>query len=154
MFVLERCSHLVVQADGETLYRVLGELGAQGMSWIRKWTGISRQLLEVPRKLLTLYELGVSSKQVKPIKYSRQQAPQCNSLTGPSKWETRVNLFTVPRTCFILLGIIFKVDRLGQTSSGHPSGENFFMKNIPKLLDLASVSYIRTGLISKIDLLG
>ena len=61
------------------------------MSWIRKWTGISRQLLEVSRKLLTLYELGVSSKQVNPVKYARQQAPQCNLLSGPCKREVRVN---------------------------------------------------------------
>ena len=33
-----------------------------------------------------------------------------NSLSGPSKQEIRVNLIKVPRTCFMFLGITFKVD--------------------------------------------
>ena len=104
---------MIVQSNRENSYRVLRELGAlEDVSLIHKRTGDSRQLLRVPRENGTLYELGVSSKQVKPVKYSRQQAQYCNSLNGPSMQETRVDLFRVPRTCFMLLGVIFKVDQL------------------------------------------
>ena len=47
-------------------------------------------------------------------------------LGGPSKRETCVDYLEI--FLFVLLfefGVIFEVDRLGQTSSGHPSGKNF-----------------------------
>ena len=121
---LEQCSYgLDCPIESRDSYRVFEELGAWMMFFD---TQMNRRLSTTTQGTKGRQSIfSVSSKQVEPVKYSRQQAPQCNSLSGPSKRETRVDLFTVPRTCFMLLGIIFKVDRLGQTSSGHPSGKNF-----------------------------
>ena len=50
-------------------------------------------------------------------------------------------------------GVTSKVDHLGLTSSGYPSGTYF--KDIQNLLEPASrVSYLRAGVTSKVDWLG
>ena len=48
------------------------------------------------------------------------------------------------RVSYLRTGVTSKVDRLGLTPSGYPSGTNF--GDIQNLLELASrVSYLRTG---------
>ena len=57
------------------------------------------------------------------------------------------------RVSSLKIEVTFKVDHLGLTSSGYPSGTNF--GDIQNLLELASrVSYLRTGVTSKVDWLG
>ena len=56
----------------------------------------------------------------------------------------------VSRVSSLKTGVIFKVDRLGLTSLGYPSGTYF--RDNQNLLELVSrVSYSRTGVTSKID---
>ena len=57
------------------------------------------------------------------------------------------------RVSSLKTGVTFKVDHLGLTSSGYPSGTYF--KDIQNLLEPASrVSYLRIGVTSKVDRLG
>ena len=59
----------------------------------------------------------------------------------------------VSRVSSLKAGVTLKVDRLGLTSSGYPSGTYF--KDIQNLLEPASrVSFLRTGVTSKVDWLG
>ena len=54
---------------------------------------------------------------------------------------------------YLRTGVTSKVDHLGLTSSGYPSGTYF--KDIQNLLELVSrVSYLRTRVTSKVDRLG
>ena len=57
------------------------------------------------------------------------------------------------RVSYLRTGVTSKADRLGLTSSGYPSGNNF--EDIQNLLDPASrVSYLRTRVTSRVDRLG
>ena len=80
---------------------------------------------------------GISRKRVMPVKYSRQKVPQLKLLSSPSKEATRVNLLRVSTICFMLLGIAFTVDWLGQALLVTQVGKTF-CENIPKLLDPTS----------------
>ena len=59
----------------------------------------------------------------------------------------------VSRVSSLKTGVNFKVDRLGLTSSGYPTGTYF--NDIQNLFEQASrVSYTRIGVISKVGRLG
>ena len=70
-----------------------------------------------------------------------------------SSLKTGVTFEQASRVSYSRTGVTSKIDRLGLTPSGYPSGTHF--GSIQNLLERASrVSFTRTGVSSKVDPLG
>ena len=124
-------TNLVVQASGR-LSSTTQDTKNSGNILRTQWSkqaGDSRQLLGVPRTNETPYELGGPRKREK----SRQLlgVPRNASIVLPfDKLCDLRSSRELNRSSYLRTGVIFKVDRLGLTSSGYPSGNNF--ENIQK----------------------